>query len=337
MSRAVVVAKSAGSALANLVELRERAADYVEAARADNTRRAHAADWSHFATWCQAQGVEALPAGGNTLAAYITCFAGKLKNATLGRRLVAIRNKHKEAGHELDLGGKWAELWRGIRRVHGEPQKKKRALLTAELRKILAVLPDNLLGKRDRALLLVGFAGALRRSELVAVGISGTEHRIEQRGETLVLHLGRAKTDQEAEGKQVGIPAGSHAETCPVAAYRAWIEAAGITEGPVFRMVDRHGNVRPDALSPEAVRLVVRRAVERAAAAEGWSREKAEELASEYAGHSLRSGLATSAAISGSAGHLIQRHMRHAKYETTLGYIRSGELFRDNVAASVGL
>lgn len=335
--RNALVPAGAGSVV-DLTKLAERAADYIEAAKASATRRAYAADFVHFTEWCRANGGSPLPASGNVVAAYLTAHAGLLKTSTLGRRLVAIRQVHREAGHELDLGPRFADLWKGIRRTHGTPANKKRALLTAELRKVLDALPDSLLGKRDRALLLTGFAGALRRSELVALGLDGsTEHRLEETGDGLVLRLGRSKTDQEGEGDQVGIPYGANPATCPVRAVRAWLDASGITAGPVFRNVNRHGQVAKEALTPEAVRLIVKRAVERAAEAEGWTREKAEELAANYAGHSLRSGLATSAAIAGAAGHVIQRHLRHRKFETTSGYIRAGELFRDNAAASVGL
>jgi site-specific recombinase XerD len=325
------------SAVTTREELAERAAGYVEGAKSANTRRAYEGDIAHFRAWCEANRFSAVPTVPGTLAAYLTAHAGLLKTSTLARRMVAIRQANREAGNEMQMTPKLADLWKGIRRAHATRPDRKRALVITELRKVVQALPASPLGDRDRALLLIGYAGALRRSELVALSVDGSgEHHVMEVPDGLLIRLGRAKADQEAAGTLIAIPFGSHAETCPVRAYRAWRASGAIETGMLFRSIDRHGGIG-ESLSDKAVALIVKRAIEDAAKAEGWSQEKAEELAAGYAGHSLRAGLATSASSLGAPGHLVQRHMRHAKYETTVAYIREGEAFRENVAAMAGL
>ncbi len=148
-------------------------------------------------------------------------------------------------------------------------------MLTADLRLMIAVLPDSLIGRRDACLLLLGFASALRRSELVALNVED----LSETDEGLVVTVRRSKTDQEGEGREIGVPYGSNPSTCPVRATRAWLEASGIESGPVFRSVDRHGTVGTTALSGKAVALIVKRTVEAA----GLDPAR-------FAAHSLRSG-----------------------------------------------
>jgi site-specific recombinase XerD len=322
-------------------EIAAKAKGYAKQAKAENTRRAYAADWRAFQAWCDAHREQAMPAPATTLLAYLVDQAGILKVATLERRLSAIREAHRYAGHELETGHiGFRDVWRGIRRQHGAPAVQKAPLLTAALRGAVDVLPGTLAGCRDRASLLIGFASALRRSELAAlevtprVGASGT---VEQTPEGLIIHLMRSKTDQDGEGQTVAVPFGSNPSTCPVRAYSAWIEASQIKEGPVFRAIDRHGHLAVDALTDRSIALIVKRAVVTGETARGASEEEAQVTARKFAGHSLRAGLATSAAANGAAGHLIQKQLRHRKFETTARYIRSAELFKQNAAGQVGL
>jgi len=152
-----------------------------------------------------------------------------------------------------------------------------------------------------------------------------------------VVHLARSKTDQQVEGIEICVPYGSNMETCPVRSYRPWIQAARLKEGPAFRPIDRHGRLGTDAVTDRAVARIVQRTVEAAALAKGHSPEEASRLASAYAGHSLRSGLATSAAANDAPGHAIQRQLRRKWFDTTSGYIRSGQLFKQNPAGMAGL
>lgn len=318
----------------------ERARDYATLARSESTRRSYAGAMHAFTRFCEARGACALPASAEALLSYLIDAAGRLKVSTLRRHLVAIREAHADAGHRLDTSGPFfRDAWSGIQRAHGQPAAKKRPLMTVDLRRALEALPSTLAGKRDRALILVGFAAALRRSELAALEVRPHDGAgwIEEKDDGLVIHLGRTKTDQQGHGAEVGVPYGSNPTTCPVRNYRAWIRAARIRSGPAFRAVNRHGQVGEEALTGRAVARIVKRAVIAQALAEGDTPAQAKRRAAAYAGHSLRSGLATSAAAHDAPGHSIQRQLRHKRFDTTSGYIRTGQLFRQNAATLSGL
>jgi len=303
----------------------DRAREYVHHSKASNTIRAYRSDWRHFVAWCMAHSLASLPAAPETVSLYLAQFGGLLKAATLQRRLAAIAKAHQAAGLESPASMKHAsvsEVWKGIKRTHGTAQDCKAAVLTKDLRAMLRMLPGGLLGVRDRALLLIGFAGAFRRSELVALKVEDCEFTTDG----LVITLRRSKTDQEGEGRKVGIPYGSHPETCPVRSLRAWLEAYCITAGPLFRPVNRHGRMGSRALSADAIALVVKRYA-KAAGFDGAS----------YAGHSLRAGLATSAAAAGVSERAIMNQTGHRSTAMVRRYIRDGSLFTENAAASVGL
>jgi site-specific recombinase XerD len=303
--------------------LSDEARDYVRASKAPATLRAYRADWTDFSYWCQARGLQALPAAPETVAGYLTDLARVAKPATLQRRLSAISQAHQAAGHETPTRAAVVRATHaGIRRTKGTASSAKAPALTADVRRMVEGLPDTLAGRRDRALLLVGFAGAFRRSELVGLDVAD----VEEVAEGLAVTIRRSKTDQEGEGRKIGIPYGSHPETCPVRAVRAWLEVSEISSGPLFRPIDRHGNLKPARLSDRAVALVVKR---RAQAA-GLNPES-------FAGHSLRAGLATAAAAAGVPERAIMAQTGHKSLPILRRYIREGSIFRDNAAAYVGL
>ncbi|HEV2596625.1 MAG TPA: tyrosine-type recombinase/integrase [Sphingomicrobium sp.] len=339
MPRDLITATS--NTVSALRALADRARDYTAQAKSENTRRAYASDWRAFVHWCNQHKLCPMPAGAATLAAYLTAHAGILKVSTLTRRLSAVREAHRYAGFDIDTSSiAFRDLWRGIRRAHGAPARQKAPLLTSGLRKAIAALPDTILGRRDRALLLVGFAAALRRSELVTLEVRHREGAlgwIEETAEGLKVNLARAKADQEGEGAAVGVPYGVNPETCPVRAYRDWVAVSGITDGPAFRSINRHGQMGAYALAGRSVARIVKRAIVAAGVAEGLSVEEAEVQAEQFAGHSLRAGLATSAAANDAPGHAIQRQLRHARFDTTIKYIRAGNLFKGNAAGMAGL
>jgi site-specific recombinase XerD len=309
-------------------------------ARSGNTRRAYASDVRAFAAWCQSKDAVALPAHPSVVLSYLIDHATTLKVVTLQRRLAAIREHHAASGHILDASSlAFRDAWRGIKRAHGQPAAKKRPLMTADLRKAVTLLPDTLIGRRDRSLLLLGFAAALRRSELVSIEVArrGSAPWIEERPDGLVVHLSKSITDQQGEGIEIGVPYGSNPDTCPVRNYRAWLQASGLTTGPAFRPITRHGQIKAEAITDRAVARIVQRTIEAAALADGMSPADAAALAAGYAGHSLRSGLATSAAANDAPGHAIQRQLQHKRFDTTSGYIRSGQLFKQNPAGMAGL
>lgn len=308
---------------AALATLAEQARDYMSQAKAENTMRAYRADWQDFTGWCAESGVNALPASSETLALYLAARADGCKVSTLQRRLSAISQAHALAGYDSPTKSAAVRLvWQGIRRAKGIAQEGKAPALTADIRRMVVALPDGILGIRDRALLLLGFAGAFRRSELVALDRSDVE--LTREGVTVTIR--RSKTDQEGVGRKVGIPYGSNPDTCPVRALAGWLEASGITEGALFRSLNRHGHILADRLSDKGVARVVKRAAEAAGLDPA-----------NYAGHSLRAGLATSAAAAGVSERAIMQQTGHKSVGMVRRYIRDGSLFRENAAASVGL
>jgi integrase len=201
-------------------------------------------------------------------------------------------------------------------------QDHMRPALTEHIRAMVGHLPGSLLGTRDRALILLGYAGAMRRSELVGLDVAD----LEEADDGLVVLIRRSKTDQAGAGRRIGIPSGEHAGTCPVAAVRAWLEAARLEAGPLFRPVSRHGRVLPTRLSGRAVAEVVKRSLRAAGRPAG-----------RYAGHSLRAGFITQAAMAGVGERAIQDQSGHRSLAVLRRYIRDGTLFRDNAASKVGL
>jgi integrase len=329
-------------ALAELEDLAVSATAYAVQSRADGTRRVYASHWADFTAWCPSMGLAALPAEPQTVALYLADRATTLTVSTLQGRISAISEAHEGAGHHLDTKHPAIkQTWSGIRRSLGTAQKGKKPTVIADIRDMVATLPDNLLGKRDRALLLIGFAGALRRSELVGLDIGASTENgtgyVEFADDGLIVTLSRSKSDQEGEGQTVGIPHGEVASTCPVKALQAWLDAAGIEDGPIFRPINRHGHVGERRLSDKAVALVVKRTVKAAMLARGLSEADADAAAKNVAGHSLRAGLVTSAAAAGVEERVIMDQTRHKHASTLRKYVRLGSLFQQNAAGRVGL
>jgi integrase len=209
-----------------------------------------------------------------------------------------------------------------IRRKLGTAPHQVAPIGLKELQAMIAALPHSSKGIRDRALLLLGFAGALRRSELVALDVTD----VTPSDNGLVVMLRRSKTDQEGEGRTVGIPYGSHLETCPVRAVQMWLQTSEITEGPIFRPVDQHGVIGLTRLSDRSVARIIQSSAKRA----GLDPEQ-------FAGHSLRAGLATAAAAAGVSEHDIARTTGHRSVAVLRRYVRAATVFERNAAASVGL
>jgi len=322
-SQALAIVPPDSSSLDPLRPLLASADGYVHDARAQNTRTAYANAWAAFERWTAEKGLVALPATSATVALYLAHLADDgRKVAGIGLALVAISQRHRLAGKESpSKGAAVQETFKGIRRRLGVAQQAKRPLLVADLKAMTAALPGSLLGVRDRALLTLGFAGAFRRSELVALDVTDVSFT----ADGLEVALRRSKTDQEGTGRKVGIPYGSLRSTCPVRALRAWLEAAVITKGPVFRSVNRWSGVG-ERLSDKAVALVVKRH----AATIGLD-------AAKFAGHSLRAGLATSAARAGKSERAIMNQTGHRSVTMVRRYIRDASLFSDNAAAGIGL
>jgi integrase len=308
-----------------LARLLAQAGASFRAARARSTLRAYEHDWKQFRSWCEQSGLVSMPASSQTVILYATDLTknqGKKWN-TLSRRLAAISQLHSQTGFESPTRT-WAmkQFLAGLRRELGSAPVRKRPVLVDDLKAILRQLPESLLGCRDRALLLLGFTGALRRSELTALDVED----LEERREGLVVTIRRSKTDQEGQGRKVGILPGSDHETCPISGLKQWRAAAKIDSGPLFRVMNRHGQVLAKRLSGEAVAIVVKRYVEKL----GYD-------PAQFSGHSLRAGLATSAAAAGKPERVIMNQTGHRSIATVRRYIRDGNLFRENAAEGLGL
>jgi integrase len=319
-----------GTALANASEPLARylgqARSYAALAKSPRTLKAYQSDWADFEAFCRRSGQGSLPAPPGVVALYLAYLADeqKRKTSTLARRLAAISQAHQAAGFPMPTGESVVRsVMAGIRRVNGTEAAAKTALSPELLRKIVGSLPDTLRGRRDRALLLVGFTGAFRRSELVALNVE--DIAFEQEG--LVLTIRRSKTDPEAASQLVGIPRGKTAETCPVRAVEAWLEGAGVTDGPVFRPIERwSGRVLPRALDDRRVATLLKQLIARAGLDPNG-----------FAGHSLRSGFATAAAAGGASERAIMDQTRHRSLKQVRRYIQRGSLFRDNAATYAGV
>jgi site-specific recombinase XerD len=298
----------------------EVATTLAAAEKAIATRRAYASDFRIFSNWCSDRGVEALPAQATTVTAFLAFEVGRGRHpSTLGRRLAAIQFYHQGAGQEPPTSAEQVKATlRGIRRTVGVARKRKTPA-TADLAKAMAQsAPSTLAGLRDRSIVLLGFAGALRRSELAGLDVAD----IDATEKGLLVRISRSKTDQEAEGALVAIPRGI--TNCPTEAMLAWLKAARISEGPIFRAITRSGRISGNRLSGRAVTMIVKRNAERA----GLKPEK-------FSAHSLRSGFLTSAAANGASTFKMMEVSRHKSLDTLRAYIRHAELFTDHAGSGL--
>jgi integrase len=319
--------------LTHLDELVEQARDYARAASAPNTQRAYASDWQHFEDWCLSRHLEARP-DPQTVGLYVTAQATTLAVSTIERRLSAISWKFVQLGTPLDRDDRHiSTVLAGIRRMHGRPPKQKEAVLPEDLLAMLETMPlDNLRGFRDRAILLLGFAGGLRRSEIVGLDL-GADQTDDGSGWVEILDKGMLVTKRGKNGwKQVEIGRGSSDLTCPVVALETWIKFARIGHGPLFRrVIDGGRDVGVARLSDRHVARLVKAAA-LAAGVRGDLPE--EERADKFAGHSLRAGLASSAEVD---ERYVQKQLGHASPEMTRRYQRRRDRFRVNLTKAAGL
>lgn len=283
---------------------------YLEAALSENTRRAYRSDLKHFTDWGGT-----IPASDFMISEYLAAHAGKLAIATLQRRITTIAKAHTSQGLVSPTRSDLVRMtMRGIRRTHRCAQRRVAPILRDDIVAMVEDLGDGLKDLRDRALLLVGFAGAFRRSELIAIDCNDIEHV----AEGIIVNIRISKTDQEGKGRQVAIPYAKGA-VCPVLSLDAWLSAAEIAEGPVFRGVNRHEGVSGRTLSPEVVAIVVK---ERCGAIGLDPRN--------YSGHSLRAGLVTSAASADIPVWKIKEQTGHVSDSMVERYIRTDRLFVSN-------
>ncbi|WP_375162760.1 site-specific integrase [Mesorhizobium sp. Mes31] len=325
---------------AHLEQLADRARDYVEAASSANTRRAYASDWKHFSSWCRRQGFATLPPDPQTVGLYITALAsgtatGEKKSvSTIERRLSSLTWNYAQRGQPLDRKDRHiATVMAGIRNKHASPPRQKEAVLPEDLIAMLETLDRGTLrGLRDRAMLLLGFAGGLRRSEIVGLDV-GRDQTQDGRGWVEILDKGLLVTLRGKTGwREVEVGRGSSDATCPIVALETWLKFARIAHGPLFRRVTGQGKVvGPDRLNDKEVARLVKRTT-LAAGVRGNLSEG--ERAQIFSGHSLRAGLASSAEAD---ERYVQKQLGHASAEMTRKYQRRRDRFRVNLTKASGL
>ncbi len=281
----------------------------------DNSKRAYAADIAHF----RASG-GSIPCSPEIVATYLAELAESHAVATIQRRLAALAKAHRASGYANPCKAEIVRaVMQGIRRTKSVAQREAQALQRDDLFAVLERMGDRPIDIRDRALLLIGFAGAFRRSELVGFDCDDVEH-VRQ---GIVLHLRRSKTDQTGQGRKIAIPHG-RTRWCPVRHLTEWLTHARIEEGPLFRGMDRHGRIARTRLSGDAVAAILKKRVQAA----GFD-------PATFSGHSLRAGFATSAVMAGASTFKIRAQTGH-KSDAMLGrYVRDGNLFTDNAAGAV--
>lgn len=287
----------------------------ISASLSDGTKRGYQHDIAQFEAWGGS-----IPASPQTIAAYLAHLSSTHKTATIVRRVTALSKAHEAIGAPNPTKSEIVRAtMRGIKRTIGTATREAKPVLREDLFQMLERMGDSTKDVRDKVLLLLGFAGAFRRSELVGLDVADIKH-VRQ---GIIVTLRRSKTDQTGAGYKVGIPFG-RSRWCPVRHLADWLDHAKIEGGPIFRGINRHGHVADQRLSGEAVSIIVK---ERAGAA-GFDPDA-------YSGHSLRAGLATSAVIAGVSTLSIRRTTRHASDQMLARYVRVGDMFIDNAAGAV--
>ena len=318
------LAVNASSTLATLGPVADRARAAVEDADASNTRKAYRLDVAAFLSWTADAGLD--PWRAETVALFAAAIAGTVAPATLGRRLAGIARAFRARGLESPNRSEAVRLvTRGLRRQAADAgrtaQRQAAPIAGPELRAVVGGIEGgDLIDLRDRALILAGFHLAARRSELVALDVADVAFV----AEGVRVRIKRSKTDQAGEGVTLGVLQQADARIDAVRALRAWLDAAGIVEGPIFRRVTKGGVVGPARLTDRAVALVIKKRV----AAVGLDPAR-------FAGHSLRAGLVTAAAASGASERVIANQSRHKSMPTLRKYIRAANVFAasENVGA----
>ena len=322
-----------------LDRLVDTARDYARAAASDNTLKAYAKDWAHFARWCRMKGAEPLPPSPEMIGLYLADLASgagpspALSVSTIDRRLSGLAWTYAQRGFALDRKNRHiATVLAGIKRKHARPPVQKEAILAEDILAMVATLPYDLRGLRDRAILLLGYAGGLRRSEIVSLDVhkddtpdSGGWIEIFDKGALLTLN---AKTGW----REVEIGRGSSDQTCPIHALAQWVHFAKIDFGPVFVAISRNGNRALEArLNDKHVARLIKRTVLNAGIRSDLPEKERLAL---FSGHSLRAGLASSAEVD---ERYIQKHLGHASAEMTRRYQRRRDRFRVNLTKAAGL
>lgn len=298
------------------------AIDYARQSRAPATLKAYQSDWRLFEQFCGIHGLEALPAESSTVALFITKLAETHRPSSIQRKLAAISVAHKAAGASSPIAGEIVRsTMAGVRRAKGMTKTQKAPIRARHLREGLPWMRTDLKGIRDTAIVLLAYAGALRRSEVVSLDVGDVSFS----SEGVVLVLSRSKTDQDGTGAKVAIKFGNRADTCPVKALKNWIDKAAIVDGALFRPVAKGGRLGESRLSDKTVCTVFKDF----AALVGLDPKLA-------GGHSGRAGVITDGFAASVAQAVIAKHSRH-KSNVIGDYLREATLFDQNLSGLVGL
>lgn len=306
----------------------EKLEDFLENLYAQNTEQAYRGDWRHWLAWCAAEQRDPLPASVQDVLDYLLDYADVLKPSTLERRLITIGKAHKSFDHPSPTRDeRIKQAFKGLVRKRGRRTRRAAPLTASEMRDLIDALDDHpgLLSTRDRALLLVGWFGAFRQSELVALRLDEiTAHGEEERS----LFLPRSKTDQSGEGHRKWLTKQVNPKYCPLRAIDDWVEQAELAaaSGPLLRAVGRWDQVGEGALRPQAVTDAIRRAATLA----GYESEI-------YSGHSLRRGFCVQAALNGATLDEIMAQTHHRDIATVMRYIEEANSRRRNAVRKVEL
>ena len=322
-----------------LDRLVDTARGYASAAASDNTLKAYAKDWAHFARWCRMRGADPLPPSPELVGLYIADLAAPqgrspaLSVASIERRLSGLGWGYAQRGLSLDRKDRHiATVLAGIRRKHARPPVQKEAILAEDIRAMVATLPRDLRGLRDRAILLIGFAGGLRRSEIVSLD-RHKDDTLDSGGWIDILDEGALITLRGKTGwREVEIGRGSSEQTCPVHALEQWLHYGRISFGPVFTGVTRDGKrARDTRLNDKHIARLIKACVLNAGLRPDLPDAERVKL---YSGHSLRAGLASSAEVD---ERYVQKQLGHASAEMTRRYQRRRDRFRVNLTKAAGL
>ncbi|WP_068117696.1 tyrosine-type recombinase/integrase [Tropicimonas marinistellae] len=326
-----------------LDRLVDTARGYAEASAAKNTNKAYAADWKHFARWCRLKGTDPLPPSPQMIGLYVADLATPTGNtpalsvATIERRLSGLSWNYAQRGFTLARKDRHiATVLAGIRRKHARPPVQKEAILPEDILAMVATLPFDLRGLRDRAILLIGYAGGLRRSEIVSLDVHKDD--TPDSGGWIEILDGRdgggtlLTLDAKTGWREVEIGRGSSEQSCPVHALEQWLHFAKIDFGPVFVRCSRDGTRAMETrLSDKHVARLVKQTVLDAGIRADLPEKERLAL---FSGHSLRAGLASSAEVD---ERYVQKHLGHVSAEMTRRYQRRRDRFRVNLTRAAGL
>ena len=313
--------------ISDLKYLHEATLNNLKNSKANNTLRAYKSDFKDFGAFCIKHGLNSLPTEPKVVSLYLTHLSKNSKISTLRRRLVSISMVHKLKGHYLDTKHPIIiENLMGIRRIKGSIQKGKKPLLINHLKSIINVIHEQKIGEikklRDKSIILVGFSGGFRRTELISIDYEDLEFV----PEGLKIIIKKSKTDQFGEGMTKGIPYFNNEKYCPVINIKKWLEISRIQTGPIFRRFSKGSTLTNKRLTDQSVVLLMKQYLDLA----GIENKN-------FAGHSLRSGFATVAAETGADERSIMAMTGHKTTQMVRRYIKEANIFKNNALNKIKL